>query len=251
VHCDNINKLERGLDAVCKLYGFPEGEEFKWSPNKKKWMYASLVGKEREEFFQALFNVAHDCAVAISVIVIDTTAASATDAKTPELDAVELFLERISNLIIGMQSTAAIVVDQPGGGAKDEREFLSECLNARNRGTEWVQHDRIAMILTGRSAFIRCLQLADIIASCVTQRVGGESLYSPSVFSRARSLMTKSTYGAYGGAGLKIHPDFTYRNLYYWLLNDSHFYRNNVGNPLPLASSQYGSDDGCEPEFPF
>jgi hypothetical protein len=34
-----VRSLERGLDDLCAEAGFPKNEEFKWSPDKKLWMW--------------------------------------------------------------------------------------------------------------------------------------------------------------------------------------------------------------------
>lgn len=34
----SVRDLSRELDEICETYGFPAGEEFKWSPNRGSWM---------------------------------------------------------------------------------------------------------------------------------------------------------------------------------------------------------------------
>ncbi len=43
--------LEQNINAICIEYGFPEGEEFKWSPGRSLWMRRNLVEEKRERFF--------------------------------------------------------------------------------------------------------------------------------------------------------------------------------------------------------
>jgi hypothetical protein len=45
--------------------------------------------------------------------------------------------------------------------------------------------------------------------------------------------------GSIGGTGVKIHPDFRYANLYYWLLDDSHLRPGWKATPLPLKARPY------------
>jgi hypothetical protein len=48
-----VRTLSRELDEICENYGFPTGEEFKWSPNKGSWMKTDLLGRDRHDFFAA------------------------------------------------------------------------------------------------------------------------------------------------------------------------------------------------------
>jgi hypothetical protein len=49
-----------------------------------------------------------------------------------------------------------------------------------------------------------------------------------------------------GGVGVKIQPDFSYANLYHWLLGDTHFYKGFVGVPMPIIGRPYfESPDGA------
>src|SRR6266481_6646039 len=50
---ENVGQLERTLDSLCRQnYGFPPGEEFKWSPGRELWMRENLVGDRRFVFFR-------------------------------------------------------------------------------------------------------------------------------------------------------------------------------------------------------
>lgn len=51
VHSDNIQPLEEGINGICQKFGFPENNEFKWSPSKDNWMHTNLLGKKRFEFY--------------------------------------------------------------------------------------------------------------------------------------------------------------------------------------------------------
>lgn len=50
--------------------------------------------------------------------------------------------------------------------------------------------------------------------------------------------------GRIGGVGLKIHPDFSYANLYYWLLGDGHFLKRGQLYDLPYGGCPYCEDAG-------
>jgi hypothetical protein len=73
-----------------------------------------------------------------------------------------------------------------------------------------------------------------------TALVPGESQFAPAVFAQVRPIL-RSELGRIGGAGVKIHPDFRYVNLYHWLFGDEHFVRFNVGTPLPFRNRPYGT----------
>jgi hypothetical protein len=51
--------------------------------------------------------------------------------------------------------------------------------------------------------------------------------------------MLRSEQGRIGGVGLKLHADLRYANLYHWLLGDSHWWKGNVGIPLPAEGHPY------------
>jgi hypothetical protein len=75
---------------------------------------------------------------------------------------------------------------------------------------------------------------------CTTAIVAGEETFSPPVFQAVRELLLQQG-GRIGGVGLKIHPDFKYVNLYYWLVGDEYLRRGNIGDPLPMPGSPYYS----------
>ena len=99
--------------------------------------------------------------------------------------------------------------------------------------------DRIALnTLCTQSRFVRLLQVADLVTSCVAARVAGETRYSPPIFEALLPLLPKSS-GRIGGCGLKIHPDFKYANLYRWILGDTRFWEEERAVRLPLEDRPY------------
>jgi hypothetical protein len=135
VPSDSVRDLERKLNTLCTETGFPPAEEFKWSPDRRQWMYRSLKFEARQEFFLAALELA---------------------------------------------------------------------------------------------------------VSCTVQYVAGEPNYAPAVFQGIKPLL-RSDFGRIGGAGLKIHPDYSYANLYHWLCGDTHFVRFQSGIPLPLKGRPYAA----------
>jgi hypothetical protein len=58
-----------------------------------------------------------------------------------------------------------------------------------------------------------------------------------------RELMVTSWYGNRGGSGIVLRPS-TLVNLYHWVFGESHYMRNSIGVPLPIADLPYDTDEG-------
>jgi hypothetical protein len=238
-----LRDLEQGLGALCKGYGFPPGQEFKWSPGGELWMREQLVAEKRTAFFTEALELAATNQARALVVVEDTQYALAVaESGDHEMDVVTMFLERCNSALTNRRRHGVVVVDRPGGGGPEETRFLTRCLESLEAGTKFVQHDHIAMnVLTTASELVRVLQLADVVVSCSVAYVSGENRYSPAVFDHIRPLLGRSYLGACGGTGFKIHPDLKYVNLYHWLLGDAHYWRRGFGNKLPLRQLPYST----------
>jgi hypothetical protein len=242
VDAEALAELERGLDEICARWNFPKGCEFKWSPPSDNWMAKNLVDGERRGFFLEVLALAKMRSVRAWVVVEDTCCKPA-EAKSHEADVLELFLERFSKFLSREGSTGFVISDQPGGGKASENKFLLDCLEMRRRGSTYVPHDRLALsIVCAKSEFVRCLQLADLITSCTTSRVGGERRHAPLVFEGIRPLLDCGKIGC-GGTGLKIHPDFLYRNLYHWIAGDDSYGRGWQSQSLPCGGALYQNSE--------
>lgn len=230
---DSLRGLELKLDELCADYGFPVDEEFKWSPGPDQWMHKGLVKERREEFLlDALAAGANSGAKAI-VVIEDTNARKASAAsKSHEEDVTLMFLER-AHAALGFEEHAIIVFDRPGGNRKSEDEFLARCMARIREGSEFTKMDKLALVLATDSKLSRSLQLADVVTSCATAYIAGETKYSATVFEQGILPLLREDFGCKGGRGLKIHPDKRYGNLYHWLLGDRHFVRYQTGDPLP------------------
>jgi hypothetical protein len=239
VKSDAVKALESALDNLSSETGFPDGEEFKWSPEKKSWMRDNLKFEAREQFFLRALGLAHEHEATAIVAVEDATRGTASPtAVSAEEDVITLFLERAHNLVRGRRCDAIVVCDRPGGSHKDESRFLQRHLTTVGRGTTYAKLDRIALVIATDSHLVRLLQLADLVVASTVARVAGESRWSPPVFEGVKPLLRRAM-GRAGGVGLKIQPDFTYANLYYWLLGDDSFWRGGVGQPMPMATRPY------------
>ena len=244
VNGDDLGTLEQGLGVLCADFGFPENEEFKWSPGRDLWMHDNLVGDDREHFFLRALEHAAGLEVAAVVVVEDLSRAPATRPDLEhEMDATVLLLERVDNLLGQRGDSGVVIVDRQGGGRQDDDAFLLNCLETLREGTDYTTLQRIPInVLSAPSKFVRCLQLAALITGCTLARVGGASTYSPLIFDTAVRHLLHRDGDRVGGVGLKLHPDFVYANLYHWLLEDPYWWKGNMGVPLPVAGRPYADD---------
>jgi hypothetical protein len=235
----NLRVLDLQLDSLCTHAGFPEGQEFKWSPSSDSWMYSNLKDERRTEFFVRVLEAARARGVRATIVVESTAAERATEVNcSPELDTTRLLLERVQ-LQTPFDQQATIIADRPGGNRRAEDEFIADCLSTIRQGTRLLRNfELIALVLTTSSKLLRLLQLADLITSCTLAMVAGESQWAPPVFAAIKPLLN-SNEGRIGGVGLKIHPESQFANLYHWLVDDLDYMHHNVAYPLPLPGRPY------------
>ncbi len=239
VHGDSLASMERALNALCAETGFPPNEEFKWSPRRDMWMHQNLVAERRQVFFSSIVQICADHQAKALVIISDCDSRTPSDCTTHEIFVTKMLLERVNNLAVSAASTAIIVVDRPGGGILQERKFLSDCLYTLRNGTRYVVPEQIAINpISTDSHLIRSLQAADLIVSCTTALVAGQTTLAPDIFEIIKPILAREL-DRVGGVGVKIHPDFKYLNLYHWLLGDEMWIRNMGGRPLPHSARPY------------
>ena len=242
VPAEEVGEIGRCLDNLCAEFGFPPNEEFKWSPGREFWMRNNLIGERRQDFFLKVLGLLAVKDVVALVVVEDVTMNKATSASTPEMDVTSMFLERVDQQCGRGGSDGFVIVDRPGGDRTDEDTFLANCLETLQSGTKYVKPTRIAHnVLSTPSKLSRLLQVADLVTSCTLSMVAGETQYAPPVFEAIKPLLDQST-GRVGGYGLKLHPDYKFANLYYWLVGDTHYWRRNAGFPMPLKDRPYSDD---------
>lgn len=235
-----VGALARGIEELCSKHGLPADEEMKWSPGRELWMWENLHDPDRRRLFLGILRLLRDHEVKVIVAVEDSARARAIRAaRTPEMDATLLFLERVSKHLWRMEEEGVVIVDRPGGGREEEDTFLASCIGTLTEGTKYVEFERIVLpVLCAPSRFVRLLQVADVVTGCKCARVAGEDTYAPPVFDAVSTLMD-SYDGRIGGIGLKLHPDMKYVNLYHWLVHDSLFWKGLVGHPLPIEGFPY------------
>lgn len=236
---DDARVAEAALDVLCEQTGFPEGDEFKWSPQKGSWMHSDLIEGNRERFqFGVIDVLRRHGAQAVFVAEDSTKGRASSDELDPNDDVLVMWLERLEGRLVEAEAHALLVADRPGGDTKEENRFLSDCLDQLRNGTAFVDHDRIVFIVATQGRFVRLLQAADLVASCMTAYFAGESNYAPPVAQHMLDLF-KQPSGRIGGSSVKFHPDFSYLNLYYWLLGDTHAGPLLGGTPLPTEARPY------------
>jgi hypothetical protein len=228
-----VRDLELELDALCDEFGFPTGEEFKWSPSRNLWEWRSLRYERRDEFNLRALGLARDAGAQGIVAMADRSKRKAVEnARTHEEDVTLMFLER-AQACLPAEAHAIVVFDRPGGGRSEETDFLSATLASLRAGTRYTALDKLALAVSTDSKLSRLVQLADVLTACATNYIAGEPDYAPKIFREGVKPLLRTDYGCIGGRGLKLHPDLRYGNLYHWLLGDEEFWRHQWGFPLP------------------
>lgn len=238
---DDLASLERSLESICRRVGFPANEEFKWSPRRGSWMYHGLVEGARREFFAEILGICSTHHTTAVIILSDSTSRTPNDCANHEIFMTKMLIERVNILADSKGFDAVIITDRPGGGLPTEKKFLAECFETLKNGTRFIMPNRIAVNpIATDSHLIRALQAADLIVSCTTAFVSGQMTLAPETFEILKPTLARNL-GRAGGAGVKIHPDYKYANLYHWLLEDDLLIKNMNGLTLPIASRPYST----------
>ena len=242
---EDVRVLELQLSKICADAGFPEGEEFKWSPGRDAWMRTNLTDDARQAFYKQVLEVAKLRGVTASVVTCDTGVVDpVTGVAATEADVTRLFLELI-HLQIPLNGRGIVVADRPGGGREQEDSFLVSCLEAVKAGTRHVRNlELISLMLTANSKMVRLLQLADLVTSCTAAFVAGHCVFAPATFQCVRPLLRRNA-GRVGGAGLKIHPPDRYANLYHWIVGDVDYVHHNTTCNLPMPGYPYATTESA------
>lgn len=235
---DAVRSLERALDAWCAEFEFPAGEEFKWSPSRGTWQRTNLRDERRERFHLGALALARDAGAVAIVMMTDTKTSPLSPTTSHEESATMMFLERAQESLAAGRH-AIIVFDRPGGDRGTERRFLATTMESLRTGTTYSSLDRLALAVATDSKLSRLIQLADVVTSCTTAFVAGEKNHSPRIFAEGVLPLLREEYSCVGGRGVKIHPDYRYRNLYHWLLEDEMYVRYQGGQQLPMAAHPY------------
>lgn len=201
-------------------------------------MRDNLIEERRAEFFQRALALAEAHEAVAMVTIADKSRNMATGkASSHEMDVLIMAMERFDKTL--GKEHGMVIVARPSGGRTDEDEFLSGCVEAVTKGTEYSQFSRLATnVLTMPFPNSRLLQVSDLVVSISTALVAGHERYTVPVFPAVKALL-RGSLGRIGGAGLKIHPDYVYGNLYHWLLGDDVYWRSGQGVILPLEQRPF------------
>ena len=242
VRDEDVRVLELQLSKLCSDSGFPDGEEFKWSPGRELWMRDNLRDAAREDFYHRALQIGHERGVVATVVIADTDAVDVvTEKRLSEADVTRVLLEAI-HLQIPLEGNGLVVADRPGGGRAEEDSFLAGCMDTLKVGTRHVRNlELISLMLTASSGMVRLLQLADLITSCTTAFVAGHDKFALPIFERIRPML-RTFQGRVGGVGLKLLPSEKYANLYHWIGNDVDYMHDNTTYRLPLPGYAYHAD---------
>jgi hypothetical protein len=180
-------------------------------------MRSNLTVLDREGFFLSAIDQLREAEVKVIVAIDDKHCSVANSSEdrsrqlTHEQDATYLLFEKVNWLLRDLRENAIVINDRP---SQQEVDFLAAGLEMWRKGTRYVQFDRIAInLLCTQSRFVRMLQCADLVTSCVTAYVSGEQVWSPRVFAAIKPLLY-SKDGRIGGYGLKFHCT-RHRDLYH------------------------------------
>jgi hypothetical protein len=234
-----IRPLASDIDRLCEDFRFPAQEPFKWSPAKGLWMRENLTADDRVEFFTQVLGAAKKHDVQTLAVLTECGVSFATkQAKDHEQDTVYMLLERF-NAMLGFGELGVAVAARPSGGRGDEDMFLRACEGVRRMGTDYSKLDKLALnVLTMQASESRLLQLADLVIATSGAMVSGNDKFATAIWPSVACLFREEGWRK-GGVGLKVHPDYSYVNLYHWLLGDDTFWRFNTGHPLPMKGRPF------------
>jgi len=238
-----LGSLEQQINDICDSFGIPKGEEIKWSPKKKSWIYQNLHGDDRISCYSAVLNATVASGCRALVVAWDTGRTTLKGEKAFK-KVIDFTFERIAMHLAKSETLGVIVADRPGGGHKEDDQFLAEFLERVNEGTDYVVPEHVPInILTTPSHLQRHLQVADLVTAITCAMVGGQVTYAEPYFPIVKKMLISNHHGYIGGTGLKVFPD-TLINLYYKVLGETHFVKvaMNSGFPLPDKNLPYAED---------
>ena len=216
---EELRHLEIRLEGLREDHGFPVDDplrsEFKWSPGRELWMRDGLLDGKRDHFFLDVVHYLADAGAKAFVAIDDKSHAVANTpdigsaAPTHEIDATFLLFERVNRFLSELGEDAVVINDRPPGNSRIEQEnkFLANALEMWRKGTSFVRFNKIAInTLCIQSRFVRMLQCADLVTSCVTAHVAGEKS-GHREFSRHLNLSCTAKMDEVG-PWLEVVPEF-------------------------------------------
>lgn len=242
---NQLRSVAANVDSVASGAGVPQGTEIKWSPPPENWLHQNLHDTARTDLFVKILEVVKHAGGRVCVIVWDTGRTSLKGQEAFD-KAMDYLFERLSVHAAKRNSYFTIVADRPGGGKKQEDDFLEEFVRRTEVGTAYVPPDRCLLnVLTTPSRLLRHLQVADLIVGATTSMVAGKYRYARPVFEHIKPILFRNVLEYAGGTGLKLFPD-ELANLYHWVLGEAAFTKaaTGLGRKLPAPGYPYEIDDG-------
>lgn len=240
-----LGRVDADIRDVLEGLGAPEGTEIKWSLPPDNWLRRNLSDEERQGLYPTLMKICQDHGGKAIVAVIDMGEVN-LDRQDAFREAVKYVFERFDTHLSYFDDDplGLIVADRPGGGRREEEDFLGEFLEHVDHGTELVTGDRVPFnLVTTGSRFLRHVQLADIVCGVTTAMVAGAYKYAEPVFEEIKPLFIQNHMGYVGGTGLKVHPRWLI-NLYHHVLGEDSYSRVAYAQtiPLPREHRPYAQD---------
>lgn len=246
ISAEKLQPLEAKVNEIAERFGFPAGEEIKWSPPKKSWMRENLIGETRMSCVNELLTAVKENGVRVIVVSFDLGRTTLQGEKAFQ-KIIDMVFERLAVHLAKLEKLGSIVSDRPGGGLKEDSAFIESFLERTTRGTSYAKPDRVPLnILTTPSHLVRHLQMADLVTGITTAMVAGQIKYAEAHFPLVREMMLQNALGYVGGTGLKVFPN-ELTNLYHWVLGERHFVKASFGGgyPLPHKSHAYYESGGA------
>lgn len=238
--------LSAELGAIRTRLGVPDGEELKWKPPKGSFL-SNAGGPLMTDLRESMLDAALRCSVRTAVVVVDHGAAykSQTRAEVGRTILAWLY-ERIEMCLSDSRAVGVVIADQPGGGAKAERKWLSDTLELTNNGTRHVRAEHVVLpIVTAPSDHVPFLQLADLVTAATTAAIAGRKS-GLALAPRLRALAHTRLTGETAGAGIVLFPNELI-DLHWWVFEEAYYRRGNTGTPL----GPYDPSPFAKPGRPF
>lgn len=237
-------KLETEIDQICKLYGFPDREPFKWSSKNGSWLRENLRDENRSNFYRDVLVMAKEHSGIGMVCAVDPSMKAANPGRNAQEDSLLLALERFDWILTPQKESGMVIVARPSGGRPDEDKFLDGCVALVSQGTCYTKFTGLlaTQILTTPYQNSRLLQIADLIVSITNAMIAGNTKYAGVTFPFVKDILHRDG-DRINGVGVKIHPDFSYMNLYHWILGDKYIRRGKSGWSLPFENYPYANDE--------
>lgn len=239
-----LRPLEVAIGQLGAEFGLPEGEELKWSPNRRTWVHENLRDQRRHDCYERILRAAQEHQTRAIVVCFDLARVTMTEEGAKQLCLKYLF-ERIHNDLNNRGARGIVVADRPGGGRGEEAAFLVEFLEHQQRGTPYVVPENIVLnVVTTPSHHMKLLQLADLVTGITTAMVCGQYQYARPLFPVIREMLVRGNSGTINGSGLKLFPS-DISNIYHWVLGENAIVRGGgaIGWRIPSERLIYADDE--------